>query len=113
MHHEDRTIRSLSPSLTALAGFGGRNNIQAYSIAPAEILSAFAAIRPVLARQIASKAHAYGWNAWERGSVAVPTVSVCPKNLQRAADCLICWQVIASPLHPQEQDVMRSAFCLK
>ena len=69
---------------------------------PSRKFSTSEAIRTVLAGKIASKARAYGWNAWERGSVSVPTVGVCPKNLQSADDCLNCWQVVASPLHQQE-----------
>jgi hypothetical protein len=109
----DRTIRSLPPTLTALARFGGRNNVKASSDAPAVVLSASDAIRSMLVGKIASKARAYGWNAWGWGSASVRTVSVCPKNLQSAGNCLNCWQAVASPLHQQEQDVIHPAFCLK
>src|SRR5262245_800896 len=101
----DRTIRSLSPQVTALGHFVGRKHIQPYSRILSGIFLAFGATRPVLARQTASKGHAYVWNAWERGAFSGPMLDVCPKILQSAADCLICWQVAASPLHLREQAV--------
>jgi hypothetical protein len=109
----DRTIRSLPPTLTPPARFGGRNNIKASSDAPAVMLSASDAIRLMRVGKIASKARAYGWKAWGWGSASVPTVRGCPKNLQSADNCLNCWQVAGSSLHQQRQDVMHPAFCLK
>src|SRR5215475_13536883 len=88
------------------------NDVKASFVAPAVMFSASDAIRPLLVGKIASKARAYSWNAWGRGSAVVPTVGVCPKNLQSADNCLNSWQVRASPLHQQRQDGIQPAFCL-
>ena len=80
----DRTIRSLPPTLTPPARFGGRNNIKASSDAPVVMLSASDAIRLMLVGKIASKARAYGWKAWGVGLCLGTYGSRLPK---KSAEC--------------------------